>query len=80
MTQFELNNYKVGIIGLGYVGLPLAIQLGKNFSTIGFDINLEKVKKLQNGESPIDDIEDGEIQKSQVKFTNNSSNLANCNI
>jgi nucleotide sugar dehydrogenase len=80
MTQFELNNYKVGIIGLGYVGLPLAIQLGKNFSTIGFDINLEKVKKLQNGESPIDDIEDAEIQKSQVKFTNNSSNLANCNI
>ena len=41
------KNFKVGIIGLGYVGLPLAISFGKKFETIGFDINKLRVKNLK---------------------------------
>ncbi len=36
-----LNNLKIGIIGLGYVGLPLAVEFGKRYFTVGFDLNLD---------------------------------------
>src|SRR5690606_30972319 len=40
---------RIAIIGLGYVGLPLAIEFGKKFDVLGFDINIERVKELQLG-------------------------------
>jgi len=43
------KNYKIAIVGLGYVGLPLAIEFGKKFSTIGFDINKNRINCLNNG-------------------------------
>ena len=42
-------NAKIAIIGLGYVGLPLAVEFGKLFETIGFDINKHRVKELLAG-------------------------------
>lgn len=45
----KLDNLKIGIIGLGYVGLPLAVEFGKKYSTIGFDINSKRVGELQAG-------------------------------
>ena len=39
----QANKYNIAIIGLGYVGLPLAIEFGKNFNTIGFDINENRI-------------------------------------
>ena len=39
--SFDVNNLKIGVIGLGYVGLPLAVEFGKRFPTVGFDINVE---------------------------------------
>ena len=39
--------YKIGIIGLGYVGLPLAVEFGKKYKTIGFDINKRRISELQ---------------------------------
>ena len=41
---------KIGVIGLGYVGLPLAVEFGKKFQTIGFDINKQRVEELNRGE------------------------------
>ena len=43
-----LKNYKISIIGLGYVGLPLAVEFSKKYKTIGYDINEERVKELNN--------------------------------
>ena len=45
----KLENLKIAIIGLGYVGLPLAVEFGKNFSTVGFDINRKRVDELRSG-------------------------------
>ena len=42
-------NKKIAIIGLGYVGLPLAVEFGKKRSTIGFDINKERIAELKAG-------------------------------
>lgn len=44
-----IENARIAIIGLGYVGLPLAIEFGKKYNVLGFDINTERVKELQNG-------------------------------
>jgi UDP-N-acetyl-D-galactosamine dehydrogenase len=44
-----MHNEKIGIIGLGYVGLPLAVEFGKKFDTIGFDININRVNELRSG-------------------------------
>ncbi|PHR84367.1 MAG: Vi polysaccharide biosynthesis UDP-N-acetylglucosamine C-6 dehydrogenase TviB [Colwellia sp.] len=45
----ELNNAKIAIIGLGYVGLPLAVEFGKKYQTLGFDINAQRVDELKQG-------------------------------
>lgn len=45
----DLNNIKIAIIGLGYVGLPLAVEFGKKYKTIGFDINLSRIDELKSG-------------------------------
>jgi UDP-N-acetyl-D-galactosamine dehydrogenase len=49
MIAAELNTKKLAIIGLGYVGLPLAVEFGKQFDTLGFDINAERIAELQHG-------------------------------
>ena len=45
----SLENLKLAVIGLGYVGLPLAVEFGKKRSAIGFDINENKIRDLQLG-------------------------------
>ncbi|NIK92510.1 nucleotide sugar dehydrogenase [Mangrovimonas sp. CR14] len=45
-----MSNKKIAVIGLGYVGLPLAVEFGKAYATIGFDINSKRVRELQQGE------------------------------
>jgi UDP-N-acetyl-D-galactosamine dehydrogenase len=49
MPSPQLNNIRVVIIGLGYVGLPLAVEFGKKYLTVGFDINKERVAELERG-------------------------------
>ena len=45
----KLEKLKIGIIGQGYVGLPLAIEFGKKYKTVGFDIDIERVQELKKG-------------------------------
>ena len=47
--MLELSNPRIAIVGLGYVGLPLAVEFGKHFPTLGFDINAERVRELTGG-------------------------------
>lgn len=49
MLEPSLNNVNIAIIGLGYVGLPLAVEFGKKYKTIGFDINLSRIEELKSG-------------------------------
>jgi len=48
-SQFSLSNLKIAIIGLGYVGLPLAVEFAKKYSTLGFDINQKRIDELTAG-------------------------------
>ncbi len=49
-NSMNINNSKIAIIGLGYVGLPLAVEFGKHYDTLGFDINQERVDQLHSGQ------------------------------
>ena len=72
---------KIAIIGLGYVGLPLAIEFGKKYSTIGFDINQQRVDELKNGYDRTSEIiSENLISSSNLCFTNQPKELQSANI
>lgn len=67
---------KVGTVGLGYVGLPLALALGREFAgTVGFDISTAKIEALVSGQDPTGECLEAEIQSSTVNFTNDAALL-----
>jgi len=77
--KIQDKSLKVGVIGLGYVGLPLLIQcIKKNFFVYGFDNDQKKIDMLQNGKSYIKHINQSEIKKiksNKIRFTNNFSKI-----
>jgi len=62
-----MKNIKIGIIGLGYVGLPLAVEFAKKYPVIGFDINQERVNKLNSGHDSTLEVEDENLHSVLVK-------------
>ncbi len=54
-------DYRIAIIGLGYVGLPLAVEFGKKYPTVGFDINQNRIDELNNGEDTTLEVENSEL-------------------
>ena len=65
------NDYKIAIIGLGYVGLPLAIEFGKIYKTIGFDINKSRITDLTNGVDNTLEVDSKTLkEKKFLTFTN----------
>ena len=57
----DLNDIKIAIIGLGYVGLPLAVEFGKKYQTLGFDINKGRISELQQGTDSTLEVSDEEL-------------------
>ena len=77
-TEFK---YDLGVVGLGYVGLPLAVEAAtSSLKVIGFDINSERVEMINNGHSPIEDISNEELSQSLQNFhsTTESKELSQC--
>ena len=75
------KDIKIAIVGLGYVGLPLALEFAKKRKVIGFDINEERIKELNSGADKNLEFNREELQNSkQLNFTNNEEDLkyANC--
>ena len=76
MTTTTLNHKrKVAVVGLGYVGLPVAISFGKNSKTIGFDVNEERVKSLRDGIDITGEVEEKILKEADVVFTNDEKEL-----
>ena len=76
-----MNKNKIAIVGLGYVGLPLAVEFGKKFNTIGFDINESRIKDLKDFKDSTLEVSKKEIIESQnLSFTTNIQDLKSCNI
>lgn len=73
---FFAGKNKIAVIGLGYVGLPLAAHLSRHFKVIGFDINEEIVLELKKGHDRTMELSDTELKKSKIIFTSRQSDLS----
>src|SRR5699024_6415313 len=74
-SNFETENFRIAVIGLGYVGLPLAIEFGKKYQVLGFDINVERVNELKQGK---DHTQEADIQVLNSLINNNSERYGLC--
>jgi len=79
--NLAIKKSKLAVIGLGYVGLPLAIEFGKKRSVIGFDINKKRVDELKNGLDSGFEVSNREFKQSlNLIYTNNIDDIKNCEI
>mgnify|MGYP001206897160 CR=1 FL=1 len=77
----ETEDIHIAVIGLGYVGLPLAIEFSKKFQTVGYDIDEIRVKELINDFDRTNEVESEELKNNKsIVFTSNVEKIQNCNI
>ncbi len=69
------NDFKIAVIGLGYVGMPLAIAFSKKVDVIGFDVNKEKINKYINGIDVTNEVGNDSLRASKVEFTYDEEKL-----
>lgn len=70
---------KLAVIGLGYVGLPIALEFAKKISVIGFDINADRIKLMENAIDPSNELESSAFANCDIKFTNDLNILREAN-
>ena len=76
----DIKKQKIAIIGQGYVGLPLAIEFGKVYKTIGFDINRKRIEELSNGLDTTNEASKQQIKSAQLlEFSSNLDKIKDCN-
>jgi UDP-N-acetyl-D-glucosamine/UDP-N-acetyl-D-galactosamine dehydrogenase len=81
MPEFLLSNARIAIIGLGYVGLPLAVAFGEIYPVIGFDIDAARISALQQGRDATLEISSEELKLAKhLKLTTDPQDLQACNI
>ncbi len=69
---------KIAVVGLGYVGLPLAVHLAAHFDVVGFDLNAQRVGELQNGHDRTLEVDDATLSASVISYTSKADDLAAC--
>jgi UDP-N-acetyl-D-galactosamine dehydrogenase len=76
-----MKNFNIVVIGLGYVGLPLAVEFGKQYKTIGFDINNKRLDELSRGHDSTKELDAMELSEAKyLTYTNSVDDLQACNI
>ncbi len=77
----NLSDKKIAIIGLGYVGLPLAVEFGKSRPVVGFDINLARIAELQSGKDSTLEVTPGDLAAAQqLTCSNRLEDIADCSV
>lgn len=77
----DINVAHIAVIGLGYVGLPLAVEFGKSRRTLGFDINSKRISELKEGVDLTQEVSESEFrQSSLLEFSDDSKDLINCGV
>ncbi len=78
--MLQLSDLKIAIIGLGYVGLPLAVEFGKKVSVIGFDIHQKRIDELKNGRDHTLEVSPEElVQSTHLQYSAHLDDLKDCN-
>ena len=78
--MLQRSNLKIAIIGLGYVGLPLAVEFGKKVPVVGFDIHQKRIDELKSGQDHTLEVSPDELlQATQLSFSADLADLESCN-
>ena len=77
----EIRKCRIGIVGLGYVGLPLAVEFGKHYATVGFDVKPERIAQLRRGRDVTLETTPAELRAAQqLSFTTDLRDLRRCQV
>lgn len=80
MTLPALDEIRIGVVGLGYVGLPLAVHMASHFPVVGFDVNSARITELASGKDRTREISDTDLKAaSTVHYSCDAQDLADCN-
>ena len=78
--SFDIDKIRIGVIGLGYVGLPLAVEFGRRFPTVGFDVKANRVAELESGEDSTLEVPAEELARAErLRYTSDPADIADCN-
>ncbi len=79
--MLNLRKCRIGVVGLGYVGLPLAVEFGKRFDTVGFDLKTARIKELAAGKDSTLEVDRKELKSAKkLRYTDNAKDLKRCNV
>ncbi len=78
--SFLNKTEKIAVVGLGYVGLPLAVHLSRHFSVTGYDVNSDRIAELKAGHDSTREVTDSDLQSSTVDFTSSPEALSSCRL
>ncbi|MEM7298983.1 MAG: nucleotide sugar dehydrogenase [Bacteroidota bacterium] len=70
------NKSEIAVVGLGYVGLPIALEFAKDFDVVGFDINESRVEMMEDGVDPSNELDGSEFENKHITFTADVSNMS----
>ncbi|MGF6712327.1 UDP-N-acetyl-D-galactosamine dehydrogenase [Luteibacter sp. W1I16] len=77
----QLDTVKIGVIGLGYVGLPLAVEFGKRYATLGFDIDASRVAELRAGNDRTLEVDEASLARAgRLSYSGDLDDLRACNV
>ncbi|WP_405229923.1 Vi polysaccharide biosynthesis UDP-N-acetylglucosamine C-6 dehydrogenase TviB [Lentisalinibacter sediminis] len=78
--MFDIDKIRIGVVGLGYVGLPLAVEFGRHYPTVGFDLKAERIAELKSGEdSTLETTPEELAAAAHLSYTTDPDKLAECN-
>ena len=78
--SFNLQDLRIGVVGLGYVGLPLAVEFGKKFPTVGFDLKPTRIAALAAGNDKTLEVDREELElATRLSYTSDPEDLRGCN-
>lgn len=80
VSEIKARREKLGVVGLGYVGLPIAVAFAEKVLTIGFDINEEKIRLYQAGVDPTQEVGNKRVQETGLQFTSDETRLREAKI
>lgn len=80
LTDYQTRNKKIAVVGLGYVGLPLAAAFSKQYAVVGFDISPQRIAALREGKDSTRELTAEQLAGSPIDYTSDPSRLADCGV
>lgn len=75
-----MPSIKIAVVGLGYVGLPLAVEFARRYPVVGFDVNARRVAGLRAGHDHTLEVDDDQLRASEIRFTDDPDGIRDCNV